>query len=161
VGLTEHQITRLWENLVAAETRALYFADLAATYTRRKQGITGTSFFLSSGAAAVILARAPAWVPLGLALAVAALQAYVMALNLDAKIAALAKLYSAWHVIATDYDQLWSHTWAEDAEDQFNRIVAREREPSELAIATAPNDESRLAKWQHRILEMHHVKMPA
>lgn len=159
--LTEHQVTRLWEFMLAAETRALYFGDLAATYTRRKQWIAGASFFLSSGAAAAIVARAPAWVPLGLAVLVAATQAYTLAVNLDGRIATMAKLHAAWHAIATQYDQLWSHVWAEDAEEQFNLIVAREAEPSELAVAGAPYDERRLGHWQDRVLALHQLHASA
>ena len=44
----EFQTNLVWENMLAAETRSLYFGDLATRYTRRKQCITGSSFFLSS-----------------------------------------------------------------------------------------------------------------
>jgi len=47
--LSEAQIKRVWDNMLAAETRALYFGDLASRYTRQKQWIAGISFFLSSG----------------------------------------------------------------------------------------------------------------
>ena len=47
--LNDHQITSVWEHLLAAETRALYFGDLTSRYTAQKQWITGVSFFLSSG----------------------------------------------------------------------------------------------------------------
>ena len=53
--LTDDQIKRVWENMLAAEARSLYFGDLAARYTRRKRVITGASFFLSSGAAATLV----------------------------------------------------------------------------------------------------------
>ena len=77
--LSEAQIKRVWGNMLAAETRALYFGDLASRYTHQKQWITGISFFLSSGAAASIISKAPAWIPLVLALIVAASTACAMA----------------------------------------------------------------------------------
>lgn len=55
--LTENQIRRVWESMLAAETRALYFGDLTSRYTRRKHWITGLSFFLSCGAAATVIAK--------------------------------------------------------------------------------------------------------
>lgn len=158
--LTEDQITRVWEHMLAAEVRTLYFADLAATYTRRKQWIAGLTFFLSSGAAATLLARLPIAVPLILAIITAAMSAYTIAGNLDAKIATMAKLHAAWHVIATQYDQLWNHVWLDDAEDQLHRLLEREREPSELAVTTAPHDERRLGHWQDRVLALHHLTTP-
>jgi hypothetical protein len=61
--LNESQVNQVWENMLAAEVRALYFADLASRYTRQKQIITGLSFFLSSWAAATIIAQSSTWVP--------------------------------------------------------------------------------------------------
>jgi hypothetical protein len=57
--------------MLAAETRALYFSDLATGYASQKQWITGLSFFLSSGAAATIIGRAPAWLPVVLSVVTA------------------------------------------------------------------------------------------
>lgn len=160
--LTDDQIARVWEHLVAAEVRALYFADLTARYTRQKQVITGMSFFLSSGAAATIIGQAPAWVPLMLALGVAASTAYAVAVGLDRRIATVAKLYAAWSQIASLYDRLWNHTYDLDADAQLDALLQREHAPSELAVeANAPNDQQLLGQWQDHVLTMRHVPRPA
>ena len=75
--LTENQVNRVWNKMVEAEVRSLYFADLAGRYNRYKQILTGVSFFLSSGAAATLLAKAPDWIPILLAIIVAILSAYL------------------------------------------------------------------------------------
>ena len=159
--LTDHQIDRVWQNMLGAETRALYFGDLAASYTRRKQWITGVSFFCSSGAAAAIVARAPTWVPLLLSVIVAVNAAYAMAVNLEARIATMAKLHAAWAALAASYDQLWNHVRDDGAEEQFEQLVAREREASELAVSSAPYDEQRMGKWQDRVIAMYHLDRAA
>ena len=79
--LNEFQIGRVWDNMLAAETRALYFADLASRYTRRKQWITGVSFFLSSGAAATLIGKAPPWVPIVLSIIVSVASAYSLTMR--------------------------------------------------------------------------------
>lgn len=155
--LNEVQIRRVWDGMLAAETRSLYFGDLASRYTRQKQWITGISFFLSSGAAASIISKAPEWIPLVLALIVAASTAYAMAVNLDGKIATMTKLYSSWNRIAAEYDRLWNHTYDDDAEDQLNQIIQSEREPSELATTDAPNNQKLLGEWQDRVFAMYHL----
>jgi hypothetical protein len=155
--LTDDQVNRVWENLLAAEARSLYFADLGARYTLRKQWITGLSFFLSSGAAATVISKAPNWIPVVLALATAVMTAYSMAVNLDGKIATMAKLNSSWHQIASDYDRLWNHSYDEDAEEFLDHIVARERDSSELAISSAPNDQKLLGEWQQRVFALHRL----
>jgi hypothetical protein len=155
--LNEFQITRVWESMLAAEARSLYFGDLAVRYTHHKQWITGLSFFLSSGAAATIIAQAPQWIPLLLALAVAGATAYSMAVSLDRRTATMAKLHSAWSQIATEYDRLWNHASDEDAESQLEKIMEREKEPSELATTDAPNDQKLLEKWQDRVFSLYHL----
>jgi len=153
--LNEHQISKVWQNMLAAEARSLYFADLASRYTKQKQWITGASFFLSSGAAATIIAKAPSLVPIVLALIVAAVSAYSMAVNLDAKIGTMVKLHSTWNGIAIEYENLWNHTYAQNAEDQLDKIIRLEDEPSQLATTAAPNDQELLGKWQQRVCLLH------
>jgi len=159
--LNEFQRARAWEGLLSAETRSLYFGDLASRYTRQKQWITGVSFFCSSGAAATIIGKAPAWVPVVLALTVAAATAYSIAVNLDRRISTMAKLHSAWNTIAAEYGRLWNHTSDGDAADQLDRIIQSEHEPSELATTEAPNDQELLGRWQDRVFQMYHLEKPA
>ena len=155
--LNEFQTTRVWENMLAAETRSLYYGDLASRYTRRKQWITGLSFFLSSGAAATLIGKAPEWVPVLLSVLVAGITAYSMAVSLDRRIGTLARLHSAWNRIAQEYGRLWNHTSDQDAEDQMAKIIDMEREPSELATTDAPNDQKLLGKWQDRVFSLYHL----
>jgi hypothetical protein len=155
--LNEFQVNKVWENMLAAEARSLYFADLTSRYTRRKQWITGTTFFLSSGAAATLLGKLPQWVPLVLATAVAVLSAYSIAVGLDRKIGTMAKLHSAWNQIAVDYDRLWNHASDDNAESQLGEVMRREKEPSELATTEAPNDQVLLGKWQEHVFSMYHL----
>jgi hypothetical protein len=155
--LNEFQTNVVWENMLAAETRSLYFGDLATRYTRRKQWITGGSFFLSSGAAATIIARSPEIIPIILALAVAIATAYAMAINLDGKIGTMAKLHASWDSIAADYSRLWSHAYEDDSDKELDEIIKRAREFSELATTDAPNDQKLMDKWESHVFAMHHL----
>jgi hypothetical protein len=155
--LNEFQVGRVWEGMLTAEARSLYFGDLASRYTRQRQWITGLSFFFSSGAAATIIAKSPLWVPVVLAVLSAGATAYAMAVNLDRRIATMAKLHSAWSQIATTYDHLWNHASDVDAEGQLEKIMESEKEPSELATMEAPNDQKLLGKWQGRVFSLYHL----
>jgi hypothetical protein len=152
--LNDAQIRRVWENMLAAEARSYYFGDLASRYATQKQWITGASFFLASGAAATIIAKAPDWVPIVFSLVAAAASAYSMAVSLDAKIITMAKLHSRWSRILNEYERLWSTTYADDAQDQLDRITQLEEEPSELATTEAPNDQKLMEKWQDRVFAL-------
>ena len=88
---------------------------------------------------------------------VAGATAYAMAVNLDRRIATMAKLHSAWNQIATEYDRLWNRVDDEDAQNQLEKILEREKEPSELATTEAPNDQDHLGKWQDRVFSLYHL----
>ena len=149
--LTEAQTNRIWESMVSAEVRSLYFGDLAARYTKTKQILTGVSFFLSSGAAATLAAQMPYWFPLVLSAISAALMAYSMAVNLDRKAAVMAKLHYTWNQLASDYDRLWNHWHEEDAEIRFNELINRSRDASELGTTEAPYDQRLIEKWANHV----------
>ncbi len=138
--------------------RALYFGDLANRYSRQKQWITGLTFFLSSGAAATIIAKLPLWVPMMLSTAIAIMTAYAVALNLDSKIRTMVKLHCGWHEVAHDYTRLWNHTYSEEAEADFEELVQRELDLSELATTDAPNDPKRLLHWEDQVLKLHRLE---
>ena len=157
--LTEPQISDVWEGQVSAEVRSLYFGDLASVYTRRKQWITGLSFFLSSGAAATLIAKLPVWVPIVLSLIVAFITAYAVAVNLDSKIRTMAKLHYAWNQIGNDYRRLWNHTYSEEAESELADIQRREMEFSELATTDAPNEPKRLLRWQDQVFKLYRLEI--
>lgn len=156
--LNDYQINDLWQRMLAAETRALYFADLSNRYTNRKQIITGVSFFLSSGAAATIIAKYPDYLPITMSIVVALMTAYSFATNLDRRIGTAVKLHSQWSRISDEYGNLWNHTYTDDAGEEFEGISARERELSEMATTEMPSpDWNRLEKWQQNVLRLHHL----
>ena len=80
-----------------------------------------------------------------------------MARNLDGAIRTMAKLHYSWSQIASEYESLWNATYAEGAEQIYNRLVARERDLSELASTDAPNNEKRLGYWMDQVLKQHYV----
>jgi len=92
--------------MIEAEVRSLYFGDLAAHYSKRKQIITGLSFLLSSGAAATVVARTSWWFPLITSAVSAALSGYAIAVGPDRKAATMAKLRYSWNELNADYDCL-------------------------------------------------------
>jgi hypothetical protein len=153
----EFQINETWDEMLASESRSLYFADLASRYTVQKQWITGASFFLASGAAATVIGKAPEWLPAILSVAVALVTAYSIAVNLDGKIKTMCSLHSMWDRIATDYADLWSNVHSDEAESKLRKIVEMERAASEMAVSEAPNDQKLLAMWQDRVFALHHL----
>jgi hypothetical protein len=157
MALNEDQIGELWECRIGAEVRALYFGDLARSYSFRKQGITFATFLLSSAAVATVIAKLSPYWAMGLALIIAALTAYSLAVALDSKIRTMSKLQSSWGQLSSDYYRLWNRTYADEAEEDFYALNEREHDLSEIAATDAPNDRKRLAHWQEQVFRQHHL----
>ncbi len=155
--LTDDQIKDVWEGRISSEVRSLYFGDLASLYTRQKQWITGVSFFLSSGAAAMLVAKLPVLFPIISSTIVAIITAYAVAVNLDSKIRTMAKLHYAWNQLGDGYSRLWSHTYSEEAESELEDLQRRALDLSELATTDAPNDTKRLSRWQEHVFRLHRL----
>jgi hypothetical protein len=150
VSLTPHQTNHVWEEKVEAEVRSLYFGELASSLTHRKQLMAGATFFLSSGAAATVIAKLPALVPAALALCSAIAAAYSMASELDKCIATLVDLHRQWNQLSMDYDSLWNHWYEEDAEERLRELSRRANEASGLGVKM-PFDEKAVNKWMERV----------
>lgn len=153
--LNEFQLDAVWRDMLAAETRSYYFADLAARVTSQKQWITGSILFLSSGAAVSFLTELPRWVASGMSLVVTGLTIYVVSAGLDSRAAKLQDLHSAWSRIYDDYQGLWSHTYADTAEDELEAIRERERDASARAAVGLATNEKLVAKWQDWVNSLH------
>lgn len=144
--LTQNGTTLVWKKMFEAEVRSLYFGEQAVRYTTRKQIITGVSFFLSSGAAATLIASAPKWIPTAMAVVVALCTAYSMAVGLDRRIGTICKLHSEWNHLNSEYENLWDH-WSEDgAQAILADLLKRGREASQIALEM-PYDEKAMDKW--------------
>ena len=159
--LTSTETDKVWQEMYAAEVCAMYFGDLTVTYSKRKQFLTGVSFFLSSGAAASVIGKAPAWVPVVTASISALATAYSIAVGLDRKATTMAKLQIQWSQIASDLERLWNHWYDDDAEATLLEIQRRMREASQLGSMEAPNDEKRMDKWAIRNAKLHRMEIPA
>ncbi len=156
--LSYEQVLNTWERVIESEVRALYFGDLANLYSRRKQFITGVSFFLSSGAAATVLAKAPSWVPVTLSVIVALATAYSIACNLDSTMRTMAKLSHSWSELAAGYERIWCDPYSEESATLYHQLGEKERELSMLATTDAPNDQERLRKWQIHVFRLRNLQ---
>jgi hypothetical protein len=155
--LTDDQITSVWERQLASEVRALYFGELASKYTVQKQWISGLSFFLASSAAATIVAKSPAWLPILLACLTALLSAYSVARGLDGATRTMSKFQFAWGELAAGYEAIWNSTWQDDASARLALLSGRENDLSSQASTEAPNNQSRLDYWQQQVFRQHYL----
>jgi hypothetical protein len=155
--LSEAQLDEIWGDMLAAETRSYYFADLAERVTRRKQWITGSILLLSSGAAVSLMSEMSRWVASLMSLVIAGLTIYTVSTGLDEQALKLQGLHSDWSRIHDDYRHLWSHTYEETAEHELEAIRERERDASARA-ATVTTDMKLVGKWQDQVIARYSPK---
>lgn len=144
--LTAEERESVWENQLQAEVRAYYFGDLASSHVKRKQIITGCTFFLSSGAAAILSSKAPSWIPLVMSAVIATVTAYSIATGLDRRILSLSKLHVEWNHLSSDYENLYHHYQDENACEKLEALLQRARDASERGVEM-PYDERKIEKW--------------
>src|SRR6266481_3185529 len=145
--LTENETSLAWRNGLEAEIRSLYFGEQAVRYTKRKQFITGLSFFLSSGTVGTLLASSPKWIPTTLALMVTAMSAYSMAVGLDRRVNTISKLHSEWNHLQSEYENLWNHWYEDEAQKTLSGLLKRGRDASQIATEL-PYDPKAIKKWE-------------
>jgi hypothetical protein len=149
--LSEAQLDELWRDMLAAETRSYYFADLAERVTRRKQWITGSILLLSSGAAVSLMSEMSRWVASSMSLVIAGLTVYTVSTGLDEQTLKLQGLHSDWNRIHDDYRRLWCHTYEESAEGELEAIRVRERDASARAATGVTTNMKLVGKWQDQV----------
>lgn len=165
--LTESQIDRVWKCLIAAEVRALYFAELANLHMTRQRRLSWIGLFLTSGAFGSVLALAanvaPAitiWSSVLLGAVATGIALYRTVWSTPSDASAAARLYSRWNRLAAECQTLWETTWSDDAESRLARCEERSREVSEESLGF-PADERRLTHWEGYVLLQRGVQLEA
>ena len=152
--LSQAQIQRVWEGMLAAEIRALYFADLAARYNARQAKATWATLVLSSGAVVSLLAALPEeyalWVRLALTVTTVIVSAYSLAAQIQKRALEASDLHERWHRVAAEYQAIWENVGALDA---FERLQKVDNTVAELSTAShqIPYRERLMRKWQVRV----------
>ncbi len=153
--LSEAQQRRVWEGMLSAEIRANYFAELSGKYNRRQRGVAWVILCLSSGAAATLLyAGLPAeialWLPRVLALLTAALALLALVMQYPKLAYDSADLHSKWSRLASKYEALWENVYADDAQEELQRLGEEDIQLSRLGTPL-PYREKAMLKWQDHV----------
>lgn len=160
--LSEAQIKRVWEGMLAAEIRANYFADLSERYARNQRLATWLTLFLSSGASATFLIHdLPSDLSIlrpTLTLATAGLSLYSVIRQNQKQSVDSADLHARWNRLAHDYQKLWEDVYGEGALETLDALGDRAIELSKAGTAF-PNDVGRMLKWEQHVVASHGLQL--
>lgn len=157
MALSEPQANMVWEEWLAAEVRANYFADLCATFHRRQNVAIWATLVLSSGAALTLISNID-WLPAAIVPVLAFMAAGVSLYSLVAQnpksASDCADLHSRWNKLAMEYRDLWQNWYAEDATAKLARMNERAAEISKSGTAYR-YEPKRMAKWEDLVVQHH------
>lgn len=161
--LSDAQIQRVWENMLAAEVRANYFADLVGRYNQQQKYLTWGTLVASSAAAGAVILNLPEWLAflrLLLPLGAAATSLFSLVQQNQKRAQDAAELHLRWNRLAADYERLWENTYAEDAAERLDTLTERSADVSKSGTSF-PNEPEVLARWQdhvvgHRLQQFQH-----
>lgn len=148
--LNQAQIQRVWEGMLLAEMRALYFADLANRYNALQRNVTLAVLGVTSGAAASMVAELPeglAWISKALTFMAALLSYYLFAMQNQKRAQEATDLHYRWSQLAAEYESTWENVHADDALQRLDKADATAIELSKAGLHL-PNRTKLVKKWQ-------------
>ena len=154
--LSEAQVKTVWEQWLAAEMRANYFADLCATLNSRHRLATWAVLLLSSGAAVGFIGKfpLPAWIVPTLALLTAVVSLYSLVAQNPKAAAECSDLHSRWNRLGMEYEDLWMNWYADGAAGRLAKLNDRRAEVSKSGTPFR-YDKKRMLKWYDNVVQHH------
>jgi hypothetical protein len=157
-ALSSLQQQTVWEEWLASEIRALYFADLGSRYVRMQRLVTWLTLLCSSGAflslVTEVLPPRVAWIRPVLAFAAATLSFWLVAAQNQRRVTDCSDLHFRWQRLGNAYRSLWDHMYAPDAEAELRMLTEHGAELSRSSAAF-PNDKKRMRRWQEYVEQQH------
>jgi len=137
----------VWEELLYAQMRSNYFAELVLHYMKWDKGLRALTLLASSGVVVTVLSQANAEVlRFGLPIAAAAISFWLLLSQYTSLARDASELHAGWSAVARDYEGVWTNLWAADAQARYQQIYDRAESLSRSG-AKFPNKQDRLDYW--------------
>ena len=156
--LSEYQQKTVWDNMLSADIRAAYFAELSGRYLSRQRWLNVGTLLLSSGAflslVTTVLPPTLSWIRALLAFSAAALSTWSFVAKNERGSIDSADLHFRWKMLALEYASIWGNVEDDLA---FTRLVELEKREAELSKSSVsfPDDETLMTKCQDYVV-MHY-----
>jgi len=154
--LTVLEQQRVWDGLLAAETRAHYFADLCGRYHRKQKYLTWATLLFSSGALGTLvrdwLPNYLSWLPAVLALGTVALSLWSLIAKNEKSSIDCSDLHFKQNTLAREFEDLWDDMYSDSTPAKLRQLESRAAEYSRTATGF-PNKAKLMLKWENHVIQ--------
>jgi hypothetical protein len=137
----------VWEEMLYAQMRSNYFAELVRHYLRWDKGLRALALVASSGVVVTVLSQANAEVlKFGVPIIAVAVSFWLLLSQYTSMARDASELHSGWSAVARDYEGVWTNLYAADAQARYQQIYDRAESLSTRG-AKFPDKKDRLNYW--------------
>ena len=156
--MTQNEQRRIWTEMLDADTRSLYFADLVRYYHGIEHYVTIGIVVLSSGGVWTALAAAPAWLRVGVSILTGVCSTVLLVQKFSRKAELCADLPGQLSRLVAKYEDLWDNLDRyPDARERWKDLQESSNSLSKTATAF-PNKVRRLRRWKGHVLKRRGLK---
>ena|SRR5579864_1024969 len=137
---------RIWEEMLLADMRANYFAELVRHYLQLDKALRVATLIVTSGAVATALYELDTVVKLGVPILAAAFSFWLLISQYGSMARDASDLHGGWSTIQSDYERIWNSLDSGNVEQKFQEIYGRAEGLSKSATKF-PNKKRRLSYW--------------
>ena len=162
--LSSHQQKDTWEEWLASEVRANYFAELVGHYQRRQRNLMWGILVLSSGAFTTSLSdwlpQQYRWFRAILPLLAAGLSLWLLLARYERSAAECSDLFLEWSGLGREFKGLWENMYLDGASDTLTSLLDK-RDKLSKRCTNFPNRRDRVLKWERYVVAQHQDRLPA
>ena len=137
----------VWEEMLYAQMRSSYFAELVRHYLRLDKGLRVLTLSATSGVVATTLAQANSdLLKFGVPVAAMAASFWLLLSQYSSMARDASDLHAGWSAVATDYEKVWNNLSASDAQAIYEQIYDRAESLSRSG-AKFPYKKKWLNRW--------------
>ncbi len=137
----------VWEEMLYAQMRSNYFAELVRHYMRWDKGLRALALLATSGVVVTVLSQANAdLLRFGVPIIAAAISFWLFLSQYTSMARDASELHAGWSAVARDYEGVWTNLSAADAQVRYQQIYDR-AETLSMSGAKFPKKQDRLNYW--------------
>lgn len=136
----------VWEEMLMADMRANYFAELVGHYLKIDKWLRVGVLLAASGTVGTAMLQSDPALKLAIPIVATAISFWLLISQYGSLARDAADLHTGWSTVKRDYEKLWNELDSSDAEGKYYQIYDRAEALSKSGTKF-PNKKGRLGYW--------------